>query len=85
MGRRLLTIKQRNQIRTTVDFASTVFPRKITGGDYFYFRTKRRRLFKGGDYFRYFSQEVVPYTLCFIIPSDKGKSEIHEHYHRKKL
>ena len=43
MGRRLLTIKQRNQIRTIVDFASTVFPRKITEGDYFYFRTKRGR------------------------------------------
>ena len=72
MGRRLLTIKQRNQIRTIVDFASTVFPRKITEGDYFYFRTKRGRLFKGGDYFRYFSQEVAPNTLCFIIPSDRA-------------
>ena len=38
----------------------------IAGGDYFYFRTKRgrlfdgRRLFEGGDYLKYFSQEVVP-------------------------
>ena len=44
---------------------NTVFPRIIAGGDYFYFRTKRgrlfegRRLFEGGDYFKYFSQEVV--------------------------
>ena len=43
----------------------TVFPRIIAGGDYFYFRTKMgrlfegRRLFEGGDYFKYFSQEVV--------------------------
>ena len=40
----------------------TVFPRIIAGGDYFYFRTKRgrlfegRRLFEGGDYFKYFGQ-----------------------------
>ena len=26
-----------------------VFPRIIAGGDYFFFRTKRGRLFKGGD------------------------------------
>ena len=38
----------------------TVFPRIIAGGDYFYFRTERgqlfegRRLFEGGDYFKYF-------------------------------
>ena len=43
----------------------TVFPRIIAGDDYFYFRTKRgrlfegRRLFEGGDYLKYFSQEVV--------------------------
>ena len=57
--------------------------------DYFYFRTRRgrlfegRRLFEGGDYFKYFSQEVVPYIFCFVIPSNKEKSEIHEYYHRK--
>ena len=28
----------------------TVFPQIIDGGDYFYFRTKRGRLFEGGDY-----------------------------------
>ena len=44
----------------------TVFPRIIAGGDYFFFRTERgrlfkgRRLFEGGDYFKYFSQEIVP-------------------------
>ena len=37
----------------------TVFPRIITGGDYFFFRTERGRLFEGGDYFKYCSQEVV--------------------------
>ena len=26
----------------------------------FFFRTKRGRLFKGGDYFKYFSQKVLP-------------------------
>ena len=68
-----------------------VFPRIVAGGDCFYFRTKRgrlfegRRLFEGGDYFKFFSREVVPYIFGFIIPSNKGKSEIHEHYHRKKL
>ena len=43
-------------------------PRIIARGDYFFFRTKRgrlfegRRLFKGGDYFmiKYCSLEVVP-------------------------
>ena len=43
----------------------------------------RGRLFEEGDYFKYFSQEVVPYIFCFIIPNNKGKSEIREHYHRK--
>ena len=44
----------------------TVFPCIIAGGNYFFFRTERgrlferRRLFEGGDYFKYFSQEVVP-------------------------
>ena len=38
----------------------TVFPRIIAGGDYFFFHTERgrlfegRRLFEGGDYFKYF-------------------------------
>ena len=46
--------------------AYTVFPRIIAGDDYFFFRTERgrlfegRRLFEGGDYFKYFSEEVVP-------------------------
>ena len=32
----------------------TVFPRIIAGGDY------SRQLFKGGDYFKYCSPEIVP-------------------------
>ena len=34
-------------------FGDTIFPRIIAGGDYFFFRTKRGRLFEGGDYFKY--------------------------------
>ena len=34
-----------------------VFPRIIAGGDYFFFRTKRGRLFEGGDYFKQCSLE----------------------------
>ena len=43
-------------------------------GDNFFFRTERRqlfegrRLFEGGDFFKYFSQEVVPQIFCLIIP-----------------
>ena len=46
-------------------YTLTVFPRIIAGGDYFYFHTKRGRLFEGrqlfeeGNYFKYFSQ-VMP-------------------------
>ena len=40
---------------------NTVFPQIIAGGDYFFFRTEKGRLFDGGDYFKYFSlQRVVP-------------------------
>ena len=34
-----------------------VFPRIIAGGNYFFFRTKRGRLFEGGDYFKQCSLE----------------------------
>ena len=61
----------------------TVFPRIIAGPIMSIFAPKRGRLFEKGDYFKYFSQEVVPYIFCSIIPSNKGKSEIHEHYQRK--
>ena len=27
----------------------------------------------------------MPYIFCFIIPSNKGKSEVHEHYHTKNV
>ena len=60
-------------VKLGLHFMTTVFPRIIAGGVYFYFRTKRGRLFEGGDYFKYFSQEVVPYIFCFIIPNNKGK------------
>ena len=35
---------------------NTVLPRIIAGCDYFFFPTKRGRLFEGGDYFKYFRQ-----------------------------
>ena len=38
-----------------------------------------RRLFKGGDYFKYFSQ-----ALNILFYYTEQKSEIHEHYHAKK-
>lgn len=61
------------------------------GDSRFYFRTRRGRLFEGrllfdgGDFFKYFSQEIAPKIFCFITSSNKGKSEIHECYLRKKL
>ena len=39
-------------------------------GDYFFFRTERGRLFEGGDYFKYFSQEVV--ILFYYIMKSKN-------------
>ena len=38
----------------------TVFPQIIARGYFLIFRTKRGRLFQGGDYFIYYSLEVVP-------------------------
>ena len=63
----LATIKLLYNPRVNKEFTShsvhftfnTVFCR-IIAGDNFYFRTKRGRLFEGGDYFKYFSQEIVP-------------------------
>ena len=55
----------------------TVFPRAIAGAISFFFHNKRgrlfevRRLFKGSDYFKYCSLEVMPYIFCFIIPYNK--------------
>ena len=34
-------------------FWDAVFPQIIAGGDYFFLRTKRGRLFEGGDYYKY--------------------------------
>ena len=38
----------------------TSFPRIITGGDYYNFRTKRERCSREGDNFKHCSLEVVP-------------------------
>ena len=46
---------------------NTVFPRIIAGGDYFFFRTKRERLFEGYDYFKYFRQRGAINCLTAII------------------
>ena len=52
-------------------------------GDYFYFRTKRGRLFEGRRLFQIFLTGGRALNILFIIPSNKGKCEIHEYYHRK--
>ena len=46
---------------------NTLFPRIIAGGDYFFFRTKRERLFEGHDYFKYFRQRGAINCLTAII------------------
>ena len=70
----------------------TVFPRIIAGGDYFYSPTKTgrlfagRQLFEGGDYFKYISQEALPYTHFVLLhQAITEKSEINERYHRKAV
>ena len=56
---------------------NNVFPRITAGGDHFFFRIKGgrlfegRRLFEGGDYFKYSSLEIVLSIFCFIITSNK--------------
>ena len=40
----------------------TVFSPKIAAGDYFFFRTKRGRLFEGGDYFKYCPKYFVLFS-----------------------
>ena len=46
----------------------TIFPRIIASGDYFFFTRKGWRLFEGGDYFKWFSLEVVSLEVfCFIV------------------
>ena len=47
--------------------SSTVFPWIIAGGKYFFFRTKRERLFEGHDYFKYFRQRGAINCLTAII------------------
>ena len=55
-------------------FLSTVVPRVIARGHYYFFHTKRewlfegRHLFKGDNYFKYSSLEVVPLIVRFIFP-----------------
>ena len=60
--------RRSNEVRTNTEVvysptacvsATTVFLRIIAGGEYFFFRTKRGRLFEEGDYFKYCSLEVV--------------------------
>ena len=51
----------------------TLFPRIITGGDYFFFRTKRGRIFEGGDYFKYCSLEAGPDSCRFDIGRFRAK------------
>ena len=46
------------QLKFWPPVTATVFPRMIAGGHYFFFRTKRGRLFKGGAYFKYCPLEV---------------------------
>ena len=66
----------------------TVFPRIITGGDYFYFRSKGaiirgKAIILGRRLFQIFlTGGRAPYIL-FYLPSNKGKSEIREHYRGK--
>ena len=46
----------------------TIFPRIIARGDNFFFTQKGWQLFEGGDYFKWFSLEVVPMEVfCFIV------------------
>ena len=48
-----------------------LLPQIMPGGDYFFFRTKRGRLFEGGDYFKYCSLEAVPQIFCSIFLLNK--------------
>ena len=53
-------------------FGSTVFPRIIAGGDYFFFRTKRGRLFEGRRLFQILlTGSRAQKVFCFIIPLNK--------------
>ena len=55
-------------------FGSTVFPRIIAGGDYFFFRTKRGRLFEGRRLFQILlTGSRAQKVFCFIIPLNKKK------------
>ena len=49
----------------------TVFPRIITGGDYYNFRTKRERCLREGDNFK---QCSLNWIFCFIIPLNQKRS-----------
>ena len=55
----------------------TVFPRIISGGDYFFFRIKRGKggdYSRKGDYFSYCSLDAVPkiYIYIFFIPLNQA-------------
>ena len=49
----------------------TVFPRIITGGDYYNFRTKRERCLREGGNFK---QCSLNWIFCFIIPLNQKRS-----------
>ena len=52
----------------------TVFPRMIAGGDYIFFRSKRgrsfeeRRLFEGGNYFKFLLTGSRVLNILFYFP-----------------
>ena len=50
-------------------FGTTVFPRIIAGGDYFFFRTKRGQLFEGTRLLQILlTGSRALNVLCFIMP-----------------
>ena len=58
-------------------FGSTVFPRIIAGGDYFFFRTKRGRLFEGRRLFQILlTGSRALNVFCFIMPLNKKNLHI---------
>ena len=56
-------------------FGTTVFPRIIAGGDYFFFRTKRGQLFEGRRLLQILlTGSRALNVLCFIMPLNKKYS-----------
>ena len=59
-GRYLFT-----NIAFLICYSNTVFPRIIAGSDYFFFRTKRGRLFEGRRLFEIFLTEGRALNILF--------------------